>query len=542
MLTVGLETTSSTHHYVVLSYLAAGEILGAQKHLRSIEETAITPNLATYNAVISALVRSSSTTPANRAAAWDLFAHMRLVSHPTPDLPLFNTMIHACASGSDPSPERAQDLLQELQDIYRSTQDEAFLPDTETYTALIRACARTRRKGEEGHYVQGLEYLKRMLDEGLQPNRETLHSIMEGAKRVGDLARARWIFLRLLDQEDGLQANDVSVALLFQAYATYKPPVRRGLRMKAVTRDADEEQIASTSTTTEAKESDSLVETSLQDSPDSQQLAFPGPMPQSSQQVVAQMQDLLARIARAQKQMAADKHPTQDVVLFKEVELSTYLFNAYLSALAAHNTFSANVPIYATIFEQYGVEKNGHTFTIIMEAAERPTNKAAGLELARKTFEEWKSWSSTKPVEDIEAQAVWTSFIRSLVRNKLGSEALEQALLFYKTHPPSNLSAAANVALEAHTTSPRAQIQLANPSYPETFAKSGSAPKLVYADVASLYKLLKDSEDRSGLRRLLAILKRYRDAEAKVSLTLKRGSLMRSRSNKMLAVGEAVEE
>jgi hypothetical protein len=94
--------------------------------------------IAAYHAVITGLIKSPSPNAPRRALAWDMFAHMRYVAHPTPSKALYATMIAACAKGGEPDVERASDLFIEM------TVDKRMEPTTETYAALISVYAKTK--------------------------------------------------------------------------------------------------------------------------------------------------------------------------------------------------------------------------------------------------------------------------------------------------------------------------------------------------------------------------------------------------------------
>lgn len=428
---------------------------------------------------------------------------MRLVSYPTPDRLMYNTMIYACASGPSPSPERAQDLFQELLSL--STTDPDYSPDADTYTAFIRSCTRTRRRGES-YYTQGLEYLKRMIDEGLTPSRETLHSIMEGSKRIGDLARARWIFLKLEKE-----VNEYSVSLLWQTYATYKAPSGKGKKALKV----QEGESSSAKGHQDVKKDLSEVEEA-----EERELTWPGPMPQSSKEIVLQIRRLTDKLIAQWKGEAAEND------LFANVKSSTYLLNSYLIALNAHAPFSDNISTYQTIFKDTAVPKDGHSYKIMMQACERPSNKSAGLTAAQTIFAEWQAWRKEED-SDTETQAVWTSFIRTLARNKLSEQALDSALAFHAANPPSALVTAAEETVAERHKTPKAGIQLANESYPETSAPARNPPRLVFEDLASLHKLLKDTEDKRGLAKLTGLFREYDDARKRADVIGRQGLVER---------------
>lgn len=151
----------------------------------------------TYHAVIRPLVHSRE--PSRRAAGWNLFGHMRLVAHGAPSLALYADMLRACAHPTHPEPERALDLWTEM------TVDRAILPDVHAFDACMLACARVGR-----FYPEALRLLRQLLDlyqttpagtpQKLQytPTRETFEALLDGARRNGDLARARWLLTELI--------------------------------------------------------------------------------------------------------------------------------------------------------------------------------------------------------------------------------------------------------------------------------------------------------------------------------------------------------
>ncbi|KAG1744630.1 uncharacterized protein EDB91DRAFT_1335598 [Suillus paluster] len=119
--------------------------------LHKYEASGLHAPMKSYTRVISSLfsVRPSPSSPsvsstpevplgrlAAHSQAWDLFAHMRYVAHPTPDVHLYSLMIRACASAPlSPEPERALDLWTEMLDA-------GIVPTEGAYDAVIRACAK----------------------------------------------------------------------------------------------------------------------------------------------------------------------------------------------------------------------------------------------------------------------------------------------------------------------------------------------------------------------------------------------------------------
>lgn len=485
----------------------ARDVLGAQLHLRELENQGITPLRDSYNLVIAQLI-----TTRKRSQAWDLFAHMRLVSHPEPGIGLFNTMIRACGTGDSPSPERAVDLFQELR-------EHGLEPTASTYEHLVRACARTRRKGQPSFYASALDFSRQMIDAGFEPGPGCLHALLEGAKRHGDLARARWIVAHMASSGC---FNSVALAHLFQTYASYKIPTPQSF--KSVDSALDP-----------ALRSPATKDTTVQEAAESLTTSFPGPMPQTSAEVLRQTIQIMASVldvhglsakaalqSEQQPNLLAESDPSQ-AAMYKSVRLDTFLINSFLLAVGPHTRFQHFCDLSEQLLKESGVLANGQTYRLRMEACEKPGNTAIGAQKADAIFSEWGVWSRKQPrTVDCCTQAVWTSMIRSLARASRVDEAFDWALELYLRHPPRDLLAHAKSEVAINYGVPAFRMSLSSESYPET--KSSPTvplpPMLTYADVHILYKRLADAED-GRLNRLKGFLRAYSTAAAEAKRILR---------------------
>jgi hypothetical protein len=160
---------------------------------------------------------------------------MRYVAHPIPDVVLYTLMIRACASPVttrfSSEPEKALDLWTEM------TVDQNITPTVGAYNAIILACARS---GTKTYVNEAFRLARQMLDSHrdahgrspFRPNKRTFCALLEGAKRIGDLGRARWILAEMVKESDG--TNSVEVVIdeevmvhVFNAYASYNVPTIR---------------------------------------------------------------------------------------------------------------------------------------------------------------------------------------------------------------------------------------------------------------------------------------------------------------------------
>jgi hypothetical protein len=317
--------------------------------------------MTAYSRLIAALFRTPSSVA--HAQAWDLFAHMRYVAHPQPDALLFTQMIHACALPTPAEPERALDLFTEM------TVDRRIAPTAGAYNAVILACARS---GAKAYVNEAFRLAKEMLDAhrdargrgAFSPDSRTFGALLEGAKRIGDLGRARWILAEMVEaarQNDDVVVDERIMTHVFHAYAAYKPPFKRSMARlvpdsdKHDTEPIEEEAASSTSSPVEA-------------SSESQEPSFAHLPPQSSAEVIGEARALFSRIA-PQTRGTSDTTPPASLPAFPDVHLTPRLLNAYLSVFYAHASLETAHEAFSTVFaQQYGVQKNAHT---LVEALER---------------------------------------------------------------------------------------------------------------------------------------------------------------------------
>ncbi|KAH8916771.1 hypothetical protein BT69DRAFT_741621 [Atractiella rhizophila] len=211
--------------------------------LLSPPSTVSIPTLPTYSSALTALL-SPSVPLTHRSTFWDLYAHLRFVAHPSVNEEVYATMIAGCSTNSGEGLERANDLWTEMEDA-------GIVPGTKSYTALMRNNARaifTIGKKELydrdqfwgppeeakkmfarnlNCYFEALRLLQKMISEGVPPDRATFGEILEAALRMGDLERARWVLLKMVEgsqvrrqailetlQREGLDASEWDAALV----------------------------------------------------------------------------------------------------------------------------------------------------------------------------------------------------------------------------------------------------------------------------------------------------------------------------------------
>lgn len=219
----------------MLAHLSLVDIPSALATLHELEDRSIFVPEPTYRALIYPLAQSPA--PSHRATGWNLFGHMRLVAHPSPSLPLYTDMITACAHPTHPEPERALDLWHEM------TIDSSIVPDIKAFNAVILSCGQVSR-----FYPQAFLVMRQLLDayqtalEGTPqkamytPNRETFEALLDGARRNGDVARARWVLTEMIRfsnhpglADDGRDVGPTArtLQLVLDTYANARPLIQK---------------------------------------------------------------------------------------------------------------------------------------------------------------------------------------------------------------------------------------------------------------------------------------------------------------------------
>lgn len=257
MFIAGIPTSSNHLEYLVEAHLAKGDKLSAIRTLHHFEEQQKFLPQRAYTRVISAYVASTSrhvwspTPQRDKATAWDLFAHMRLVAHPRASRESYNAMIFSCADVDDPQPERALDLLKEME------QDAKVFPDGETFDAAILTCSRVRQFNFEGfrlfrrmlrlhqtqYAAQQFVNQQDMNDAqdhdhthvpvgitGYEPTLATFNALLASCKKRGDIARARWLMGQvnnLIKSGAGQGLDQEFMVNMFHSYAAFKPVIGR---------------------------------------------------------------------------------------------------------------------------------------------------------------------------------------------------------------------------------------------------------------------------------------------------------------------------
>lgn len=339
---------------------------------------------------------------------------MRYVAHSDPDAVLYATMIKACAyapaSGGIgvAEPERALDLWTEM------TVDKRIAPTRDAYNAVILACARS---GERKFVNEAFRLAREMLDgyrdsrgvSGFRPNGALFAALLEGAKRIGDLGRVRWILAEMVkavvDGREGMEADDTMLTEwvmvhVFHAYAAYEAPFRREQTLAAKEVDPDFEPAlqAKQEMEPELEQQDSRVTESDDDA------SFASLPPQTRSAVLAEAANLFEGIV----QDNAAEAGTDDVPrIFANVPLTAPVLNAYIAVQYAHAPFPAATELWKTLFDAHGVSRNVYSFVDALEACAgvSKASRPHALLFARYVWAKWEQFVRAHP-EGLPPRAV----------------------------------------------------------------------------------------------------------------------------------------
>lgn len=461
--------------------------------LHKYEASGLYPPMKSYTRIISFLFSvhpspsppSISSTPevqlgkmAANSQAWDLFAHMRYVAHPTPDAFLYAMMIRACASSSlSPEPERALDLWTEMLDA-------GIAPTKGAYDAVIRACAKAG-----GEWVpEAIRFARQMRNrfggsssevggEGLQGvgGPRTWTALLDGCKRVGDLGRARWILAEAVRAE-GL--NEEMMQHMFHAYSAYRPPFKRGATRivdngAAVAPAALPEQGEPLANATEG--SSDLPPASTDVSSDSNtdlshthtMPSFSHLPPQSPSEVITEARALFNRILQDTNPTS---HSSSDTPLSPlagkfNVTLSPRLLNAYMSVYYSHASLESARDVFERLFSSCDVDFMGDSRTYV-DALERcALSRPRERDIAGKWVDEiWVRWEELerKWVNGATGTAMTARLVerahtaarRVYLLNSNVDRAIALVRTFMSRYPPTALLPSARNPLSAHVDAP----------------------------------------------------------------------------------------
>jgi hypothetical protein len=150
-----------------------------------------------------------------------------------PSVALYTEYISAVARSGEYNASKVMDLFDELNELYQSTSDPDFCPDSTFYGAIFNAISKSKSKGDASirNAIQLLDKMERKFDDGLidvGPNRYAYTSILssisqartsDGHVLAEDLLRRMNNRSRILN-DDSLLPDVVAYTALLQAFAS----------------------------------------------------------------------------------------------------------------------------------------------------------------------------------------------------------------------------------------------------------------------------------------------------------------------------------
>eukprot|EP00797_Seminavis_robusta_P028753 Sro565_g167580.2 (559) ;mRNA; r:19740-21416 len=163
---------------VLDAYARAKDPRGAERLLRNMEQSGITPNTVCYNSVINAWAKEGS--PVAGQEAERILQDMQDNTSVTPNVRTFNSVIHAYARSRNGG-ESAERLLRVLQEMARHHPDRRLKPDAITFNSAMNAFAK------EGNPQQAENLLEEMKQEGgnISPSVVSYNACLEAWSRSG---------------------------------------------------------------------------------------------------------------------------------------------------------------------------------------------------------------------------------------------------------------------------------------------------------------------------------------------------------------------
>ncbi|ESK82479.1 hypothetical protein Moror_8541 [Moniliophthora roreri MCA 2997] len=423
---------------------------------------------------------------------------MRYIAHPDLDTVMYTQMIRACASfytaSRQAEPERALDLWHEM------TVEKRHKPTTGAYNAVILACARSGRKS----YVnEAFRLAKEMLDSNRDaygrpayaPDLGTFKALLEGAKRIGDLARVRWILAEMIGGKSMLKVDDEVMIHVFHGYAAYKVPFKRSLA-KLVEVPEKEQGVEATDAVATSEEAEKMQAEGVGTSAVTGKTTptFTHIPPQSRHEVLTEVDALFYRI---QQETKSDQEISDNAFgfgsKFDQVQVSVKLLNSYLSVHYRHNSLERSRELFWSLYDELGAEHDARSYVEAMErcAISQMTERRVAKAFAEEIMKKWKEVQPRAKARVIER--LHAAYIKVLTVTNQVDAALAHLRAFVAQYPPSALRDPHSIE-KPHYRSTRVSLVGSRPlvriSSSAEVPDDGVPPLLTWSDLEVLHHRL----------------------------------------------------
>lgn len=200
----GLQADSYSYGHLLKSLGKNHDLKSSVKVLRQMQSEGVPASLPLYTTLLQTCIKVN-----DFDQAFDVFDMLKFLGTDIhPDRAVYNSVIFAAAKTHN---------IERVLDLYREMTNKGILPDADTYSNLIYACARSERT-----HVRAWELLIEMYDKGIPPSRKTLNTMMYLCGATGELSFARAIFRQLCATPESYP-DSFSFNCLLTAYANFKP-------------------------------------------------------------------------------------------------------------------------------------------------------------------------------------------------------------------------------------------------------------------------------------------------------------------------------
>ena len=282
------------------------------------------------------------------------------------------------------------------------TVDRRIPPTVGAYTATILACARS---GSKIYVNEAFRLAKEMLDShrdargrcAFSPDSHTFSALLEGAKRIGDLGRVRWILAEMVEaarrdpESKDVVVDERIMTHVFHSYAAYRPPFKRSMApvVSQIKDDADTPIPGRSTEPIVSSADDHELSAPVYAS---QEPSFARLPPQSRSELIGEARALFSRISHPSP--PPTNSSSVPLPALPDVHVTPQLLNAYLSVFYAHAPLETAHAMFRTTFADHGLEKDARA---LVEALERC---AAARRGAERTYvmsfadDAWKEWTA----------------------------------------------------------------------------------------------------------------------------------------------------
>ncbi|KAG1443589.1 hypothetical protein G6F56_010620 [Rhizopus delemar] len=250
-------------------------------------------------------------------------------------------MLHACAKKGEV--EKALNLFEDMANYQ-------LYPTDVTFNVLINACAK-----RADYYSEAFSLLEQMQENyGFQPDRITFNTLLTACSRKKDLAQARHILNTMWKEREEKGANNLltpdnqTFTNMFWCYASYHPQ--------------SSNQAKAPTTSTEL-----VIKTQL----------LPAELPRKRTDVIKEVRGLFK------------------LAVSSNVQMTSALLNAYLTAHISQKQTKACIDIYTKTFAKCSVEKDGFTFTQMLEYCYKNKDE----QFSWKVWEDYQTFLETRNKE-----------------------------------------------------------------------------------------------------------------------------------------------